>query len=256
MTDKVIKFKKEFLHPDLLKSVGISGGMFYVRHLIIWSSFPVTPYEKSVNNSIVNLHYLGIKDRYEKNMKEKDYSGVMVILDKQIRMGWFIKHYKKLYKDLGEEKYFKLLRENLTYVDIHDRVRKHYNKIISIGSNPSLMMSKKEMRQFEKLPNTFVIYRGTSSDKKPSQSNVKNLLGNSWTNDKKISEWFSHNHSPKSGHSKYLIILEYQVKKSEIISYFTERNEKEIFMDYTKMDSSKVTWSFLLPKTDLDKEFD
>jgi hypothetical protein len=189
-------------------------------------------------------------------MEEKDYDSLMIWLDKQTRMWWFIHNYKKVYKDLGEEKYFKMFRENLTYVDNHDNVRKYYSKMISIGSNPQLMMSKKEKKQFENLPETFIIYRGTSSNTKPSSSIIKKLLGNSWTNDKKISEWFSKNHSPKFRGSKYIVILNYKVKKSEIISYFTERKEKEIFLDYTKIDPTKVKWDILQPMTDLNEELD
>ena len=111
-------------------------------------------------------------------------------------------------------------------------------------------------RPADKLPDTFTIYRGTSSDKLPTTSNVKKLLGNSWTNDKKKSKWFSQNHSPKFRGSKYIIILNYLVKKSEIMSWFFERGEKEVFMDYTKMDVSKVKWEIIQPRKFSDKELD
>jgi len=256
MTDKVIKLKKENLLPELFPFIINIDGKNYVRHILQWSYFPVDPFKKTEYNNLVNMGYMENKKRYDKYMKEKDYDSIMVLLDKQTRMWWFIQNYKRVYKDLGEEKYYKMLSDNLTYVDNHDMVRKYYSKMISLGSNPHLMMSKKEQKQFDRLPETFTIYRGTSSNTKPSSSNIKKLLGNSWTNDKKISEWFSKNHSPKFRGSKYIIILNYQVKKSEIISNFTERGEKEIFMDYTKMDPTKVKWDIIPPRKFSDKELE
>lgn len=243
--ERIIKLKKEQLLPELYRFLETHGKDTYVRHILSWSHFPVNLFKKSENNTIVNQGYLEKKKMYDEYMNKKKYESILVLLDKQTRMWWFIQYYKKIYKDLGEEKYYKMLGENLTYVDNHDQVRKYYSKMISIGSNPHLMMSKKERKQFEKLPNTFTIYRGTSSNKKPSSSNIKKLLGNSWTNDKKISEWFSKNHSPKYRGSKYIIILSYNVKKSEVISYFTDRKESEVFLDYTKIDLSLVNWEIL-----------
>ena len=254
MNDKVIKFKKEDLLPVLYPFLVRNGEETYVRHILSWSNYPVYPFEKSENNTHVNDEYRGKKEEYDEYMDQKDYESVMVLLNKQTRIWWFIQNYKKVYKDLGEEKYYEILSENLTYVDNHDQVRKYYSKMISLGSNPHLMMSKKERKQFEKLPETFTIYRGTSSNTKPNSTNIKKLLGNSWTNDKKISEWFSQNHSPKYRGSKYIILLNYQVKKSEIISYFTERNEKEIFLDYTKIDISMVKWEIIQQRTNLVNE--
>lgn len=254
--DKVIKIKKEELLPELYRFIVSIGNVSYVRHILSWSDYPVFPNKKSENNTHVNDEYRGKKEEYEEYMKEKDYDEVMCLLDKHTRMWWMIKNYKKVYKDIGEEKYYKLLSENLTYVDNHKTVRKYYSKMISIGSNPQLMMSKKEKKQFDKLPDTFTIFRGVCSDFKPSSTNIKKLIGNSWTIDKEKSKWFSQKFSPRFYGSKYKTILYYQVKKSEIVSYFTERNEKEIFLDYTKIDPSKVKWDILPPLTDLDKELE
>ena len=252
----IIQLPEEELHPDLFGSLIKKGEDTYVRHFLIWSHFPVNPYGKSGRNSLVNWEYSTKKVEYNGYLKNKNYDDILVLLDKQTQMGWFIKNYKRINKDIGDEKYYKMFREILTYVDNHDEVRKHYSKLLTYGKDHLQMMSKKERKQFNKLPDTFTIYRGTSSDKLPTSSNVKKLLGNSWTNDKKTSKWFSQTHSPKFRGSKYNIILNYQVKKSEIISWFSERGEKEVFMDFTKIDVSKVKWEIIPPKKFSDKDLD
>jgi hypothetical protein len=245
MRVKVIKFKREELLPELFKFLVKNGDENYIRHFLFWTYFPVDPLRKCENNTMVNNQYKSTMKMYETYLKEKDYSGIFVLLDKETRMGWFIKNYKKIYKDVGEEIYFKLLRENLVYVDNHDTVRKHYSKLICLGKDHLLMMSKKERKQFDKLPENLTIYRGTSSDKEVTPSNIRKLLGNSWSLDKEISIWFTVNHSPKFRGSKYLILLTYKLKKSEVISYFTDRNENEIFLDYTKIDLDRITYEYI-----------
>ena len=256
MSHKVIKLKKENLLSELYPFLINSESEYYVRHILKWSYFPVNPLKKTENNNLVNMGYLENKKMYDKYMEEKDYDGIMVLLDKQTRMWWFIQNYKRVYRDLGDEKFYKLFRSNLVYVDSHYSYKKYYSKIISLGRDPKLMMSKKEQKQLDKLPETFTIYRGVSSDKIPSSSNVKKLLGNSWTNDKKISDWFSRNHSPKFTGCKYYIILSYQISKDEIISYFTDRKEKEIFIDYSKIDTSKVKWEITKSGDELYRELE
>lgn len=245
MSDKQIELEEQELDRELFPYLISFGDEDHIRHPIVWSQFPVSRYGKSGWNTLVNLQYKDLKDLIEKDLKKKDYDSVFIHLNKETRMNWFIINYKRIYTDVGEEKYYTLLRENLTYVDNHDWVRKHYSKMISYGKDHLLMMSKKERKQFDKLPNKLIIYRGTSSDKKITSSNLKKLLGNSWSLDREISIWFTLKHSPKFRGSKYLILLTYELEKNEVISYFTERNENEIFLDYTKIDLSRVKYEYI-----------
>ena len=46
----------------------------------------------------------------------------------------------------------------------------------------------------------------------------------------------------------YYYLLEYNINKEIVLSYFSQRKEKEIFIDYTKIDITKISI------TTLDKE--
>lgn len=189
--------------------------------------------------------YRFITQEYKECKKNKNYNLFVVSLDKECYITWFLKDYRKIYKDLGDEKYYKLLREILVHVDNHDPYRKHYTKLISIGSDPLHMMSTEERKKFNDLPQKFVVYRGTSSDILVTDKNLKKLFGNSWSIDREISIWFSLKHSPKFRGSEYIILLSYELEKSEIVSYFTERDENEIFLDYSKIDVDRVTYEYI-----------
>lgn len=241
MKIKTITIPEEFLLPVLFLHLCEIGGETHVRHFLVSSYYPVDPFSLSQSNSIVNQTFLSKKKIYDNYLKKKKYNDIFHLLDKHNRMEWFIDKYKLLYKDLGEKKYYKLLRENLVFVDNHDPYRKHYSKLIQIGKDPTLMMSSQEKKQFNKLPEQLKIFRGTSSDKKITKRNVRSLLGNSWSIDREISIWFSLKHSPKFRGSKYIILLTYTLPKSEVVSYFTDRNENEIFLDYTTIELDRIT---------------
>jgi hypothetical protein len=245
MGAKVMKDRKEQLLPELYQFLANIEGEPYVRHYLCWSITPVNPFEESEQNHLANILYIFNKKMYERYLEEKDYDSILVHLDKQTKMGWFIKNYKKIYRDVGDEKYYKILRQILIYVDNHDHVRKHYSKLISRGNDHLQMMSKKERNQFDKLPKKLTIFRGTSSNKFVTPSNIKKLFGNSWSLDREIPIWFSIKHSPKIRGSKYIILLTYKLKKSEVISYFTQRGENEIFLDYTNIDLKRISYEYI-----------
>lgn len=241
MSDIVIEVEGEELHPDLFDFIDYVNGEPHVRHFLIWSYEPVDPDGISFSNTLVNQSFIGKRKLYEKYLKKKQYNNIITLLDKHTQIEWFLQHFRMVYNDLGEKRYYKFLRNILVYIDNHDPYRKHYSDLIQIGEDPTLMMSSLEKRQFKKLPDELKIYRGTSSDKKITKRNVKPLFGNSWSIDREISIWFSMKHSPKYRGSKYIILLTYTLPKSEVISYFTDRGENEIFLDYTTIDIDRIT---------------
>jgi len=238
--------EKEFLIEELHKSIVEIDNNLYINHFLCQNYFfDIDPFGETTNNAFINLQYKTKLTLYKKYIKEKDYDSILNILDKQKKMEWFIKNHKKIYINIGNTKYFKMFSWILTYVDHHYPFRKKYSKIIELGRNPRLMMSKKEKEHFNKLPKKIQIYRGVCVDKnfKHLEEHQRELLiGNSWTLDYEKASWFSKNHAPKFYQATKLkkIILTYEVDKKDVIAYFKDRNEEEIFVDYEKIKLSEV----------------
>ena len=245
--------EKKFLIEELHKSIVVVGNNIYIDHFLCQNYFfDIDPFGETTNNAFINLQYKTKLTLYRKYLKEKDYDSILNILDKQKKMEWFIKHRKKIYTNIGNAKYFKMFSWILTYVDHHYPYRKNYSKIIELGRNPRLMMSTNEKEHFKKLPKKIQIYRGVCVDK-----NFKNLeehqrellIGNSWTLDYEKASWFSKNHAPKfhqAAKSKK-IILSCEIDKKDVIAYFKERNEEEIFIDYKKIKLKNIKISIISP---------
>ena len=241
MESERIHIEEELLNDELKEFVTYINGEPHIRHFLCWSYYPVNLLGKSVSNTMSNQSFTTKKKYYEVYFKKKKYNDILTLLDKHTQIEWFIEHYKIVYSDIGDKKYYKMLKEILVYIDNHDPYRKHYSDLISIGNDSTQMMTSNEKKRYNKLPQKLTIYRGTSSHKKITKSNVNELYGNSWSIDREISIWFGMNHSPKFRGSKYIILLTYELDKSEVVSYFTERGENEIFIDYTKIDLSRIT---------------
>ena len=236
----------EFLNEDLQNSIIEYKGRLYINHLLCQNFYKeIEPFAETSNNACVNFQYLTTLKLYRKYLKLKDYDGVLNILEKQKKMEWFLKNYKKVYQNIGNKKFYEMFSWLLTYVDHHYPYRKKYSEIIKIGKNPRLMMSKEEKKHFLKLSNKCKIYRGICYDSKLKQIEEKDrelLIGNSWTLDYEQACWFAKNHAtkyyPNSKYKKY--ILSYDIDKKDIIAYFKDRKEEEVFINFKSINLKKI----------------
>lgn len=89
-------------------------------------------------------------------------------------------------------------------------------------------MKKDDYNTWQRLPDSLKIYRGVGVS--------RNEKGLSWTNDKNTALWFAQrfNYGDKHGY-----LLEGTVCKKDILAYFNTRNEKEVLVDYKKVNSIK-----------------
>ena len=239
-----INVKPEKLDLSLFNSLVNLNGEPYVRHFLCSSIFPVNPFSESENNNLVNQIYRSHLKLYEEYLKKDDFDGVFLVIEKQYRLVWFIKNYKKIYSKVGEKKYYKLLGGILVMVDEHYKTKKHYSKLLYIGNDTRLMMNTLEKKEFNKLPNEILVYRGLYSKKKLDNLNFMKFVGNSWSLDVKKSVWFSGFNSMSNQVGNHYI-LQYKIQKENIVSYFSSRKEKEIFLDFNKIEMSKITLKLL-----------
>jgi hypothetical protein len=237
--------EEEDLIPELRNMVVYIKKQPHIHHFLVVSIHPVHLSGKSVNNTMVNKTYLRKMELYLEYLREKDYQKILLLLDKHTQIKWFLDHYDKIYVDIGEKNYFQLLRDTLVYVDQHYPFRDYYPDLIHRGNDPRQMMNPGEMKKFNKLPDEFVVYRGINSTKKVSRKNLGEFMGNSWSLDREISIWFGKVYSQKFRDSKYTILLKYEVRKQEVISYFTDRREEEIFLDHENIDIDRISVEYI-----------
>lgn len=87
-------------------------------------------------------------------------------------------------------------------------------------SNKKILMSEKEYKYYESLPENLTVYRGVAVGRNPK--------GLSWTCNKDTAEWFA-NRFNSSGKKGYIQSM--NINKSDVLAYFNSRNEDEVVVN-------------------------
>ena len=93
------------------------------------------------------------------------------------------------------------------------------------NANKKFLMSEKDLEIYNNFDDTVTIYRGVQAG---------NYKGMSWTTDYKTAKWFANRFK---GNGK---VYKTEVSKSDILAYFSCRNENEIVIDVTTINKDKV----------------
>ena len=234
MKDKKVVYTEK-LHPDLVPYLENMGEEeFYLKHELVWRLLLDNPFEESEYNHWVNQWYGKVKQKYQEYLQSKDWESVFGLISTPKRTQWIIENYHQIYQDIGDDKYYSLLGNVLVGVELHYYTKKFYSKLLYIGSDPLKMMDENERKLYDELPEQFTIFRGVDSQSKITLKNFRKFVGNSWTIDKEKSLWFS------TRGLKYSVVLSTEIFKNQVLSYFTKRKEEEVFVDYEKLDYSKI----------------
>ena len=176
-----------------------------------------------------NKRYEKLKNTLKKDIDECDNLSLIVRrVRKSYRLTYisFLWDYgvdKKICGNLLGEQWTSI--ETLTY-DVNVKPRKVLTMIKN--ADKEHFMDKKELKIYNNLPDELTIYRGCRT-----KGGVKAC---SWTLDKKQAEWFANRYN-KSGY-----VFKAKIKKQDVIAYKSDRSEKEIVADYTKLyDIADVT---------------
>lgn len=233
---KIFNFsKKEQLDSELIPFLSEFKGQYFVRHPLFWSKLSDNPFKKSESNFFENEIFRNNKKLYEEYLRLKNYGSVLFLISKPTRLDWFSKYYNEIYEECGEDEYYSMLEGLLTDVEFHHYTKHLYSELINIGSDPLKMMDEEDKIIFDELPDRFLIYRGISFNEKITRDNFKEFVGNSWTLDKNKSRWFSE----RTG-QVYKVVLSIEISKNQVIFYFNSKGENEIFVDFKKLDYSKI----------------
>ena len=132
------------------------------------------------------------------------------------------------------EKFYKCLGQ--TIIDI-DNLHEYYPLLDNLFKYPykveqRFMMDEEDKTEYDKLKNWVTVYRGYNIQFDYSEENRKRYRsGWSWTTDKKVAVKFARRNGTMWAREGKCYIAEGQVAKAHIISYFTGRDESEVFIN-------------------------
>lgn len=206
--------KKEDLHPELQAHFGYLAdtGVPCIKHPLIYSIFHVDNL-----NALTNKRFELIKANVESALKENDISTYVFLHERPYRLIAFNKAISFLNLKISNKDYWELLGSIWTDTEnsweSSDLWKRHFS---SDRPCSEYLMDKQERKAFKNLPDKLTIYRGYV----PNQ----NEEGLSYTLDKSTAEWFANRFS-KNGK-----VIKRVVNKSDVLAYFTGRNEDEILL--------------------------
>ncbi len=197
------------LHPDLRTWMfkGPLGPM--LKHPLVFDMI-VSP----ATHARINAYYKYKRDERERMLKAKEWHKYVWIHERAHRLDAF----SEIQHNLKPIPYWELLGSLWTD---SDNIYQNFDawKYYWHVDHPyrHRIMDADERKQLRAMPETFEIYRGVR--------HKKSIRGLSWTIDKNRAIWFANRYAGTTP-SAYLATA--TVSKSNVLAYFTGRNEKEI----------------------------
>jgi hypothetical protein len=177
----------------------------------------------------INLIYENIKNHH----MTIDYFEKLWNLKRGFKLDWFQNVSQEVMEFRGEEYYYKLLGDVLVDIEFFHDAKYDILDLLRFGINPRLMMNEVENLSFDNLPDSLTIYRGFSI--KDDKLDIEDFVSLSWTLDYNKAVWFSDRHCGLKQ-----IILKCEIKKDEVLSYFTRRKESEIIVDFEILENNRI----------------
>lgn len=212
--------KKEDLHEDLLPYIENTSTIGpVIRHPLYYELF----YHPQ-RNAVINRGYLAKKSYVEKKLKEKNYTGVLVLYERPYRLEKFC----QFRNELTDEQYW----DTLAWIWTDSENLWQYGPILGMLLNSDRpqkekMMTEDEANFLANLPEEFTIYRGHHGH---------NKSGYSWTLSYTRALWFARRWE---GNYKKQGVLKATVKKTDVIALLMNRKELEIVVDPSRLTKVK-----------------
>lgn len=238
------KYKKETLCSELAECIAQTPIGPMIKHQFINSTYRSKPHKKDEENGKWNEALRIKKKHYEDYLLENDFESISFLIERPWRISWLYVNKELVIEKVGIPMYYEILGDVFNDTENAHQHKDVIIELFNYGGNPLLMMNEEEFVKFQELPNVLKVWRGVESGDDVFEIS---LLGCSWTLDFEKAKWFAKRGG--RGHSNeepYPLIFELEIKKEEVLSYITRRNESEIILDFTKIDVEKV--EFLYPK--------
>lgn len=196
---------KEELDPEL-QMYFTNDGMPMIRHPLVYSIM-----HSDMMNAMVNKQFHQKKEQCEKAILNKDWPRFIYLHERPYRLQAF----QECENDMDDKTYWEQLGD--IWIDsenIWQNQDEWLDCLHSSRPDREYIMDDEDREEFNKLPDTFTIYRGYDK---------RNKNGFSYSLDKTKAQWFA---SRFGGAKTNLKTVE--AKKSDCVGYFGRRGEKEI----------------------------
>jgi hypothetical protein len=247
-------YQKETLCKELAGCIVQTRIGPMIKHHFINICYWSEPHKKDKVNGMWNETLRLKKKYYEDYLNENDFESISWLIERPWRITWLYANKELVIEKVGIPMYYEILGDVFNDTE---NAHEHKDVILELfyfGGNPLLMMREEELEKFQELPDVLKIWRGVESGEDVFEIR---LLGCSWTLDFEKALWFAKRGRGPINEEPYPLIFELEIKKEEVLSFITRRNESEIILDHTKIDIERV--KFIYPKdseTNHSKEVD
>jgi hypothetical protein len=233
--DTIVRFKEEKLCKELTDSIFDFGEVTWVKNMFVNTNYTSNPNVFSEENGRLNQAYRYKIKEYKTCLKEGDFEEIMFLIEKPWKIKWVYENRELILTKLGPKGFYEIVAD--AYIDIENacQFKNETLELFYFGNHPQLMMEDDEIHEYQQLPNEFKVYRGVCIKK---SDNEYDFLGCSWTLNFDKAKWFS----SRRGFNKdsYPLVFSLYIRKEDVLSYLSEREEEEILIDHTKIDFKDV----------------
>lgn len=199
--------KKESLDPELMMYYEEGDTFKMIRHPLVYS----VPYFENMN-AFLNKQLKQKKEAVTKSLVDKDFHHYIWLHERPYRLKAFQDVSLKIFQKSFTE-YWSILGEIWTDSEnIYSNISAWKNLLDTKVKAKIYFMTDKEIVQFENLPKTLTVYRGSTHD------------GLSYTLNKDVAKWFAKRFDKKGK------IFTRKIKKSEVFAFISRRREEEVII--------------------------
>lgn len=168
--------------------------------------------------------YRNVLDCYEEMIKlRENVISIFYLINSSYKLTFF--SYCEQY--LAEPDYSMCLKEAWVHSEAPmQNINVSKDEILQFFTKATALMSDAEQQFVNSLPERIVVYRGVYNTTDPRIARK----GLSWTLSKEQAFWFSQRYN-----SAKRIVVQAEIPKDNILCYCDDRNEKEILLDYHKV---------------------
>ena len=151
-----------------------------IKHHFINTFYGSEPHKKDEENGKMNEILRIRKANQRKFILKNDFDSAAWSIEKPWRIKWLNENKELIVRKVGMSIYYQIISDVIVGFDNPHRDKNEILELAYFGGNPRLMMNEEELSEFEKLPESFKVWRGVTADR---TRNEFEFLGNSWTLD-------------------------------------------------------------------------
>jgi hypothetical protein len=218
IVDKLRK-RKEDLHPDLEACVDFGGPMPLIRHPLLVN------YWVPSENAVFNYQYKNALENLKEAEEAKDWPRWISIHAEPFQVDAFAKAGDRL----DDRQYWEFMGDVFTSSEVIWQQKSLVRKLLTAPRpGRDFIMSDVERETLAGLPDTLTVYRGYA---------FTNRKGWSWTIDRDKAVWFAKRFAILDGKA---MVLDGTCQKSDVIAYFSRREESEILIDPNLVETGRA----------------